>query len=85
LAKTNLHEFLVMLRDLLSQMAELEAPKPPPPKPRIPPVPEPPAGAIYQDAQGRLFTVEQGRRRPLAFIPHGYHYDPEDGGWWRRG
>jgi hypothetical protein len=33
LAKTTLHELLVILRDLLIQLAEAEAPKPPPPKP----------------------------------------------------
>jgi hypothetical protein len=33
LAKTTLHELLVILRDLLTQLAEVEAPKPPP-KPR---------------------------------------------------
>jgi hypothetical protein len=38
LAKTTLHELLVILRDLLTQLAEAEAPKPPPkspPKPRV--------------------------------------------------
>jgi hypothetical protein len=34
LAKTTLRELLVILSDLLSQLAEAEASKPPPPKPR---------------------------------------------------
>jgi hypothetical protein len=81
LAKTTLHELLVMLRDLLSQLAEAEASKRL--APRRAPQPPPPAGVLYQDRQGELFTIEEGRRRPVSFIPYGYHRDPEDGGWWR--
>jgi hypothetical protein len=75
------------MQQLLAEIAEAEAAKPPPPKPPPKPPPAPPrlGQTLYTDLRtGERFTRDaDGRRRPVPFIPYGYTYDPEDGGWWR--
>jgi hypothetical protein len=69
--KAALREIIQTLAAIVEQLAQEETP----PTPKPPPIaPTPP------DAGRRLTEADMAR----GFIPHGYQYDPDDGGYWRR-